>query len=351
MKVVILGDAHFGARGNSSRFHEYFEKFYDQVLFPYLLKNGITTLWQLGDLWDQRKQIPLLGVKEARRYFFDRLEGYGIEFYTLLGNHDIFYKNTLEVNSSDLLLSGYKNVHIIDHPTEIRFGDLTTLWLPWICTDNYEATVKAIKKTKAPLAVGHLELSGFEMFRNHFSTSETISRFVFEKFGLVLSGHYHHRSHNENIYYVGTPYEMTWMDFDDPKGFHVFDTDTLEIDFIRNPFLMYQKIVYNSSLQLDETFFEQYRNTIVQVMVQDKSNNFKFEKFLDQLQSAGCYEIKIVEEVQSSVDPNEDETGVEIVDTITMLNTFIDHLETDVDLGSLKEYMHQLYVEALNTEA
>jgi len=350
MKVVILGDTHLGVRSGSPRFHEFFERFYDQVLFPYLKLHNIKTVWQLGDLWDQRKQIPLMSLKEARRYLFERIEGNGIDFYTLLGNHDIHYKNTLETNSSSLLLGEFKHVHIIDRPTEIKFGSLNTLWTPWICADNYDETVQTIQETTAPVCLGHFELKSFAMYRNHISTTETISRFILEKFGLVLSGHFHHRSHNDNIYYVGTPYEMSWNDFDDPKGFHVFDTETMEIEFISNPFVMYQKIIYNGSSSMDDLFFEQYRNTIVQVVVQDKSNPFKFEKFLDQLQAAGCYEIKIVDEIRPEGVVDYDASEEEIMDTMGLLNNFVDQLETDVDPDDLKEYIHQLYIESLNAE-
>jgi len=349
MKIAILGDTHFGARSGAKRFHDFFERFYDQTFFPYLEKHNINTVWQLGDLWDQRKQIPLLSVKEARRYFFDRLQGRNIQLYTLLGNHDIAYRDTVEVNSSSLLLDGYECVHIIDYPTELTFGSLKTLWLPWICADNYEAAVKAINKSQAPMCLGHLELKSFQMFKGHFATHGTLDRFVLQKFELVLSGHYHYRSSNENIYYVGTPYEMTWMDFDDPKGFHVFDTETLEIEFIPNPFVMFQKIVYDGSAT-DETFFEQYKNTIVQVVVQDKTNSFKFEKFIDLLQHAGCHELKIIEDVAKKEDIEYEATDDDILDTTSLLSNFIDQLEIEVDNEQLKKYVHQLYIEALNVE-
>ena len=56
-KFVILGDTHFGARNDSRKFHDYFEKFYKNTFFPYLEEHGITEIIQLGDLFDRRKFI------------------------------------------------------------------------------------------------------------------------------------------------------------------------------------------------------------------------------------------------------------------------------------------------------
>ena len=107
MKLCILGDTHFGARGDSLDFHNYFKKFYDEVLFPYLKANDIEVIFQMGDLFDRRKFINFNTLHLCREYFFDRCEILGIKVHTLLGNHDVAFKNTLEVNSTGLLLNEY----------------------------------------------------------------------------------------------------------------------------------------------------------------------------------------------------------------------------------------------------
>ena len=89
MKVVILGDTHFGARGDSLEFHRYFQKFYSNVLFPYMIENKLDTIIQLGDLFDRRKFINFNSLYLSRKYFFDKLKENNINMNTLLGNHDI----------------------------------------------------------------------------------------------------------------------------------------------------------------------------------------------------------------------------------------------------------------------
>ena len=52
MKIAIITDQHFGARKNSKLFHDYFLKFYEDIFFPTLIKEGITTIVDMGDTYD-----------------------------------------------------------------------------------------------------------------------------------------------------------------------------------------------------------------------------------------------------------------------------------------------------------
>ena len=69
MKICLLGDTHFGMRGDSLEFHKYIKKFYDNIFFPYLIENKIDTVFQLGDLFDRRKFINFNSLYLCRKYF------------------------------------------------------------------------------------------------------------------------------------------------------------------------------------------------------------------------------------------------------------------------------------------
>ena len=127
MKICILGDTHFGARGDSLDFHKYFERFYDEVFFPYLVENKIDVIFQMGDLFDRRKFINFNSLYLCRKYFFDRLKENNIRFYTILGNHDVSFKNTLEVNSSQLLLNEYDNITVFNDFDTIDFDGINVV--------------------------------------------------------------------------------------------------------------------------------------------------------------------------------------------------------------------------------
>ena len=108
MKIAIITDQHFGCRKNSKLFHDYFLKFYNDIFFPTLEKEGITTIVDMGDTFDSRKGIDFSALSWAKNNYYDRLKDYTI--HTIVGNHTAYYKNTNEVNAVDLLLREYDNV-------------------------------------------------------------------------------------------------------------------------------------------------------------------------------------------------------------------------------------------------
>ena len=244
MKIAIITDQHFGARKNSKLFHDYFLKFYEDVFFPTLEKEGITTIIDMGDTFDSRKGIDFAALSWAKNNYFDRLKDYKI--HTIVGNHTAYYKNTNDINAIDLLLREYKNISIYSEATEIKIDNLGILLVPWINQQNEEHTIKTIKKTKCPVAMGHLELNGFivtqQVIMDHgFDVKH------FKKFDKVYSGHFHKRSNQGEIYYLGNPYEIYWNDVNETRGFHIFDTETLEHTPINNPHRLFYKIFYEDT--------------------------------------------------------------------------------------------------------
>ena len=193
MKIAVLGDTHFGARNDSLIFHNFFKNFYNEVFFPYLVKNNIKYFIQVGDLFDRRKYINFNTLQLCKEYFFDKLKEYDLTMIVFPGNHDIFYKNTLKVNSLNLLLQEYKNkeIIIVDRPVDMFFGknyEYKLALLPWICDDNDVETFEFIKNTTSQICLGHLELSGFEMYKGALH-NEGMDSALFNKFDIVLSGH------------------------------------------------------------------------------------------------------------------------------------------------------------------
>lgn len=352
MKIAILGDTHVGARNDSAIFHDYFEEFYTNTFFPYLREQGITNIVQLGDLFDRRKYINFQSLKRGRSYLFDQLEN-GFNTWVLVGNHDTYYKNTNDVNSVDLLLRGYKHIKCINEPTEVMFEDVKFLLVPWICDENEKEVVNAIQTTNAAVIAGHFEIRGFEMQRGMLN-DEGLDSKVFENQELIISGHFHHKSQNGNINYLGTPYELTWSDYDDPKGFHVYDTDTRELTFIPNPNIMFVKIHYNDAGQGPEYYkgfdLSGLSGKIVKVIIKNKDNPIGFDAFIDKLEKAGVADLQVVED-HFHLDLEGDEDIInEAEDTITILKKYIEQVDVQTDRKRLNKLMQDLYQEALTIE-
>jgi len=310
MQICVLGDTHFGMRGDSLEFHKYVKKFYDNVFFPYLKENNITTVFQLGDLFDRRKFINFNSLYLCRQYFFDKLKENNIIFHTILGNHDISFKNTLEVNSPQLLLKDYDNIIVYDDFATVDFDGIFFDVIPWLCAENEETIFKAINESKSQLAFGHFEIDGFEMDRGNVFRGG-IDKNKLNKYDMVLTGHFHHKSDDGHIYYVGTPNEITWADYNDPRGFHIFDTATREMEFIQNPYRMFHKLNYDDGAQ-DFEFWKTYnfnklKETFVKVVVINKQNPYLFDNVIDNLYKAGVSDISIVEDfTDTSFDTDQD---------------------------------------------
>ena len=347
MKIAILGDTHFGSRGDHKIFHDFFDRFYTNTFFPYLKEHGISDVIQLGDLFDRRKYINFFTLAESKRYFFEPAKEFNLN--VLIGNHDIYWRESLEVNSTSLVLGEYDNINVFAEPRTINIDGTSIDIIPWICEDNKDSVMEFISKSKSDICVGHFEIAGFSMYRGA-EAHDGLNGNMFSKYELVLSGHYHTRSKKENIVYTGTPYEMTWQDYSDPKGFHVFDTKTRKLEFIENPYTIFHRIEYNDSEKLVELDSLDLKDCIVRLIVVNKTDYYKFDQFVTKLYTKGCYEIKIVEDLSEFSEGEVDEE-INLEDTVSVLSNYIDSLETDADVDQIKNFMKSLYVEAINQEA
>ena len=342
MKVAIITDTHYGARKNSKLFHDYFLKFYNDIFFPTLEEYGINKVIHLGDAFDSRKGIDFSALSWAKNNIFDRFKEMCIDVHLITGNHDCYYKNTNNVNAVDLLLREYDNVTVYSEPTEVMLGQLPTLFIPWINQENEERTLKLIQKTSCKVAMGHLELQGFRVNRQILMEHGLESK-LFGKFERVFSGHYHTRSDNGVVFYLGNPYEMFWTDVGDTRGFHIFDTDTIMHEPVNNPFRLFYNIYYEDTNH--QTFnFKEYENKIVKIIVRKKTDTKKFEKFLDKLYSVGVSELKIVENF--AIQETENFEVFESEDTLSILNRYIEESEISLDKFMVQKFIEEVYREA-----
>ncbi len=352
MKVAIICDTHFGARNDNEAFLEYFFQFYEGVFFPYLAQHNIDTVIHLGDLMDRRKFVSFKTAKEVRERFIYPLQHMKINFHCIVGNHDIYYKNTNDVNSLKELIDGkYKNIHIYEDPTDVNIGGLDILLLPWINQQNEIYTEGMIMDTQAKVAMGHLEIKGFDMIRGH-KNEHGNDKSMFSKFHTVFSGHFHCKSDDGQIYYLGAPYEIYWNDYNDTKGFHIFDTETLELTRIQNPYRIHEKIYYDDSQTAYESHdVSQYTHKFVKVIIVNKKDLYQFDRFMERLMKANCHDIKVIEDFSDmSADTVSDDIVQYAEDTTTLINKYVDELPIDLDKDRLKRMMRGLYNEAQDLE-
>ena len=346
MNIVIITDQQFGARKGAAYIHNYFKKFYDDIFFPYLKENKIDTVVDMGDTFDNRRNIDLATLEWTKKNYYDRLQAMGITVHTIVGNHTAYYKDTNEVNTVELLLKEYDNVEVYSEPTTVNIGGLDILMLPWINEENKLQTLEMMDTTSADVIMGHLELNGFMATRGH-TMEHGMDTKIFDKFYRVYSGHYHTRSDNGKIYYLGNPYEMFWNDVLDTRGFHIFDTKTIEHKPINNPYRLFYNIYYeDTNYKLFDT--REFKDKIVKVVVKKKTDQKQFEKFIDKLYNSGIQDLKIIENfvLTESADFEVEETE----NTIGILNRYIDESEFEGDKTLIKGILQQIYTEACEVD-
>ena len=354
MRIAILNDTHFGARSDSPIFNEYFFKFLETNFFPYLKQNNITTLIHLGDVVDRRKFVNFKIAHDLRNRFFNRLWKEKIDTHIILGNHDTYYKNTNLVNAIDELCTTYDGRHepfIYTRPIIKDFGGTKILFLPWIAPDVEIETTKFLKTASADIVMGHLAVKGFEMHTG-FINREGLKKEHFSRFEKVISGHFHKKSDDGQIYYLGSPYEITWNDYKCPKGFHIFDTATRELTRVSNPLRIFKKIIYDDTQEeYSSKDIKKYENCFIKIIVANKTNATIFDKFVDRLyKEITTHEINIIEdysEIKESI--KQDLLAEAGEDTMTFLNKYVEQLNISVDKEKLKKLLKVLYSEATDS--
>lgn len=359
-KIALIGDSHFGIKSSSIIAAEYLHKFYSQIFFPYIDKHEIDTIIHLGDLVDHRKHINYITAKYLEQDFMRPLLERNIDLHIICGNHDTFYKHTNQQNAIDQLYpSSIYPIHIYSNPQEVNIKGINFLMLPWIVSDNYDQSMEYLKTSKAEIVISHLELAGFEMDKGNIKHNG-MDRSLLDRFPRVYSGHYHHKSSLDNITYLGAPCQYTWIDYDDPKGFHVLDASDKSLTYIKNPFELFKKFIYDDKfkktpqemLDFDETLFS---GAYTKIIIKNKNDPFLFDMLVNKIESASPADIQIVEGdfdidmLSMFNDENIDEE--ENQDTISLLKKYVSSIDSSSNKEKLTEFITSLYVEALNVES
>lgn len=339
MKIAIIGDSHFGARSDSPIFRDYFAKFYDEIFFPYILKNNINTVVHLGDFLDRRKFVNFETLKKSAD-ILDKFKG--LDLHIILGNHDTYYKNTSSINSLELLFKDKAKIY--KDCTDIVIDGKSVALIPWINDENNADFRMFLANTKSKIAFGHFELQGFQVMRN-VACDHGLDPIELSQFDAVYSGHFHQKHDNGKIFYLGTQYDMTFADVDEVKGFHVLDTDTMELEFIVNPRKLFYKIHYKDDVDISNV---DLHDSFAKIIVSSKPSQTKFEKFLEDVYAKNPHDITVIEEYElfSNTEAKIDETK----DTVTIICDEVDALEDIGDKSAIKNIITDLYVMSQSIE-
>lgn len=354
MKLAVITDSHAGVRSDSTVFLDNAQKFYQNVFFPKIADTGISRILHLGDILDRRKYINFVTAKRLRQDFLEPLTNMGLKMDHVLGNHDVYYKDTNSV-SGVIELYGNSNypINIIEEVTDTVYDGLPICLVPWITDDNRVRSEASIRNSRSRIAMGHFELNGFEMNKGSVM-DHGMDTDILEGFDIVASGHFHHPSQNAGIRYLGAMGQYDWGDHEDPRGFHIFDTDTQQFEFVENPYAIFHKVVYNDSTMtpdelLDSIVPETLKGTYVKVIVEAKNNATFFDRYLEKIDQCGTEDYQIIEEHLNMQLYKAEDIVSEAEDTPTIMRKYIEQIGTTLDATRLNRILLDTYREAMTS--
>jgi 3',5'-cyclic AMP phosphodiesterase CpdA len=351
MKIALLNDTHCGVRNSSDIFIDYQEQFYNEIFFPYLKEHNIDKIIHLGDYYDNRKNINLKALHRNRKHFLEVIRSEGIHMDIFPGNHDTFFKNTNDLNSLKELLGYYVDeVNIHMEPTVVEYGSMKIALIPWLNEENEDDTLKFLAECDADVVMGHFEFSGYEVLKG-VEHKHGLNPSCVGRFDAVYSGHFHTKSSKGNITYLGSQMEFMAGDANDPKYFHILDTETGELESVRNPLTIFEKVYYDDAKTDYSNYnFDSLQDKFVRVIVINKSDQSKFDAFIDGIQSTKIHELKISENFAEFTGSNIKDDQVSVDDTQTLLDSYIDAVDTSLDKDRIKREISALMVEAQSME-
>lgn len=343
-KIAILGDAHFGARGSNRTTEHWQRLFYENVFWPTIEGQGIETVIQTGDYFDNRKSIDLQTLAFQNEVFVSRARDHGVNVLGLVGNHDIPLRNSLAMSSPVQLLNENEHIDFCDEIKEYEFDGRVITLMPWICKENFEVSQERIRQG-GDIIIGHFEISGFVMHPGAIS-KEGIQMSDFKGWNRVLSGHYHTQSQNGNVQYVGTPYQMSWSDATTKHGFWILDTNEDTMTFVENPYRYFYRFNWNDGCEFPDASLEQ---AYVKVNVQKKTDFESFEKFVDRINFHQPFDVKIIESFEEYNAENVSDL-ITVQTTEELIEEYISEVASETTKENVTNTMLSIYQDALRNE-
>jgi DNA repair exonuclease SbcCD nuclease subunit len=286
--MIITTDLHFGVRNSNKFFIQVQKEFFEGILFPFILGHGVKDVLHLGDLLDSRTSISFSTLKHLYDFlsWFDRN---GVNFHSIMGNHDILLKNSAECSILRELSSNFSRFSLIDRPKRLEFRNQEFLAIPWICNeDSLGASIGFLESNCGPKSIvcGHLEISGFKVTENYISGKDSLPAEILRVPKKVFSGHFHLSGQNGNITYVGTPYQLTWNEAGNKKRFFHFDGK--EFTEVENTGRIYHKIFWQKGV----TDVQDFRGLkgFAKVYILEDSLDAAYEEFLKGLSEANEFQ-------------------------------------------------------------
>lgn len=333
-EVALITDTHFGCSKFSELFFESQMRFYREQFIPELRERNIKTIIHLGDFYDNRSNINNKLKLETYNFLKDDLRDFKV--FIIVGNHDIYYKNTIEVTTLKLF-ELLPNVTIVDKFTHLNSLNKDILLCPWQINKTDLPNYISSSSIDFNICMGHFEIEGFYLNNNTKCDEGFASNFFFENFDVTLSGHFHKQNTRKiaekYISYIGNAFHLNRSDIGEKRGYSIFNIKTNEIELIENKkSLRFVKLEYPNKFKEEDI-----RNNIVDIFsIVDKDfSEIKFLDYVKKVEECNPIISPIIKlEHKSFVDGNEVE-DIKFETVSEMIENYVDIISNE--LGTFKE--------------
>jgi DNA repair exonuclease SbcCD nuclease subunit len=271
-RIIMTSDWHFGVRSNNLEWFEIAKDYFDNFFIPWLdqnMKKG-DVFYCLGDVFDNRQNLNLM----IASYAIDLFEKIAkkIPVYIIVGNHDIYKKNSNEISSVDIL-KNIQGVTIYKEPEIHEFKNSRCLLMPWRRDKIHEKETLALY-SNIDYVFCHSEVSGIRVNSNpHVIHEGGNSSQIYNGYKGMYSGHIHYSQKNKNVTFVGNIFQMNRSDRNNPKGIWTLEPDTMVETFFENKHSP-RFLKFNIENLYDKTIEElknEFNNNFVDIKV-DRNN-------------------------------------------------------------------------------
>ena len=290
----------------------------------------------------------------------------------VLGNHDLFNKNSTDVNSINIFRDN-DNVEVIDQATEVDINGKKSLLVPWL------ADLTSYSRNQFHFMFGHFDISSKFLIASYTqehsrkisassnvaselsedmlldepsnatsNLDEYLGSFIelVEESGTIFAGHIHQHkemvARRRKFIFVGSPYEQTLGDIGCKCGFYLLNEDG-SYKFIENASLPKHVQVFASAVKnrgIDKYDFSLVKGNIVQKVYDIDIPMEDDLKINQKIASFKPYE-ELLPDYQVALDFTKEESGTSQDNLMKMLKkSKLDYIESYVsqlDEGALAQ--------------
>jgi exonuclease SbcD len=255
MEILVFSDLHIHPHKRSAERLEDCLRVLDWS-FQTALDRGIKNIVFLGDLFHDRQKIDVLTYQKTFEIFEKYLCSLEFNVILLLGNHDLWHYEKLDVSSVNPLRN-LPGVRVVNKPCVTKITDGAEQFflglLPY--THNPIEDLKVIEKDweqnvpkeQKKVLGGHISVDGAvwnvkyntmsEVTIEHDGDMIKVGPDIFKKWDKVFLGHYHaEQKLNDKVEYVGSPLQLSFGEAFQKKHVIIFETDTGKLEYIENNF-------------------------------------------------------------------------------------------------------------------